>query len=289
MVETAADFAVLLSFAAVPLGAALLFALLLPPLGAGLHLRNESLLGIALPPAAAALLALFTALGVEGAGEGHGHGWIAFTGIALGLGALVAALPPGAGPRRISLRQRALLLAAVFTLGNATLLLIMALSPRAQAHLFNVLNGELLAVGAGELLASTLVALLLAAGFTRYRGYFLAYFLDEETLRVRLRGHRLVALSFHLLSVLAVTTAVLLIGPVLCTALLILPPLLTERRARGLVPFLIAAAAVGVTGTATGFLTALLFDLPPAPTAAAGLLAVGVLYRLLPARTSRAR
>ncbi len=275
-----ADFIAVLAFSAVPFAAAILFALLLPPLGAGLHLRNESLLGIALPPAGSALLALFTAVGLSGGGgEAHSHNPAAFLGIAAGLGVLVATLPPGAGPRRISLRQRALLLAAVFAIGNAALLLIMALSPQAQAHLFNVMSGEILAVGTGELVFSAVLALAMTALFVRFRGHFLAYFLDEEMLRVRARHHRVVALAFHLIAVIAVTAAVLLIGPVLCTALLILPALLTERRSTGLVRYLAAAAIVGAAGTALGFSTALWFDLPPAPTSTAGVLVAGLAFR----------
>jgi ABC-type Mn2+/Zn2+ transport system permease subunit len=273
------DFGSLLLFSALPLATALLFALALPPLGAALHLRNESLLGIALPPAGSALLALATAFGWSGEG-----GVASFAIIAAGLAILAALLPPGSGPRRANPRVRSLVLAAVFCAGNASLLLVLALSPLAQARLFHAMNGEMLAVGSPALVATVLAALFTLLLFLRYRGFVFAYLLDEETLRVRTARHRLTGVVFMAAAVAAITGAVLLIGPILCAGLLILPPLLAERRARGLARYLVASAAIGAGGTFLGFVGALLLDWPPAPAAVAGLIIVGGLRRVLPDR-----
>jgi zinc/manganese transport system permease protein len=270
------DFLAVLSFAAVPLIAALLFAVVLPPLGAALHLRNESLLGIALPPAGTALLAVAAALH-----ESHGQGQTLFDFflVAGGLSILVALLPPGAGPRKSNLRTRSLILAAMFSVANACLLLVMALSTHARAELLHSLNGEMLAVTPSAVVATAIGAVAVGFLFVRFRGHVLAYLLDEETYRIRFSGAQFLGLAFPAAAVLSVTAAVLLEGPILATGLLVIPALLTERRSRGLVPYLLTSMVVGLTGTFAGFLVALLADLPPAPTAVAGVLLVGVAWR----------
>lgn len=270
------DFLAVLPFAAVPLIAALLFAIVLPPLGAGLHLRNESLLGIALPPAGTALLALASALHDD---HGQGQTVVDFLIVAGGLALVLALLPPGAGPRKANLRSRSLMLAALFSVANAALLLVLAVSTHARAELLHALNGEMLAVNTGAVIAAGVGVALMALLFVIFRGHVLAYLLDEETYRIRVRGARFMALAFPALAVVAVTGAVLLEGPILATGLLVLPPLLAERRARGLVPYLWSSMGIGVVGTLGGFLAALAADLPPAPAAVAGVLAVGLVWR----------
>lgn len=270
------DFLAVLPFAAVPLLAALVFAIVLPPLGAALHLRNESLLGIALPPAGTALLALASALHDD---HGQGQGFVDFLIVAGGLAAVLALLPPGAGPRKTNLRTRALMLAALFSVANASLLLVLAVSTHARAELLHSLNGEMLAVKTGAVIAAAAGVAVACLLFWRYRGHVLAYLLDEETYRIRVSGARLMALVFPAAAVVAVTGAVLLEGPILATGLLVLPPLLAERRARGLMSYLRASVGIGVVGVLCGFLVALAADLPPAPASVAGVLLVGLAWR----------
>ena len=280
------DFLAVLPFAAVPLLAALLFAVVLPPLGAGLHLRNESLLGIALPPAGTALLALAAALHGN---HGQGQGLVDFLIVAGGLASVLWLLPPGAGPRKTNLRTRSLMLAALFSVSNAVLLLVLALSTHARAELMHSLNGEMLAVTTGAVAATAVGVLAACLLFARFRGHVLAYLLDEETYRIRFGGARVMALVFPAAAVLAVTAAVLLEGPILATGLLVLPPLLAERRARGLTSYLLSSMGIGLAGVLCGFLAALAADLPPAPAAVAGVLAVGLAWRAWRARRSGSR
>lgn len=266
-----------LPFAGLPLAAALLFAIVLPPLGAGLHQRNESLLGIALPPAGTALLALVSVFHGD---HGQAGSMADFLLVAAGLTVLVALLPPGAGPRKVNLRTRALLLAALFSVANAALLLVLAVSTHARAELLHALNGEMLAVSSGAVAAVAAGTLVVVLLFARFRGHVLAWLLDEEAYRIRLEGARIMAIAFPAVAVLAVTAAVLLEGPVLATGLLVLPPLLAERPARGLVPYLWSSTLIGIAGTLCGFLVALAADLPPAPAAVAGVLAAGIAWRI---------
>jgi len=275
------DFLAVLSFAAVPFIASLLFAVVLPPLGAGLHLRNESLLGIALPPVGTALLALASAFHDD---HGQGQGFFDFVLVVAGLALLTAFLPPGAGPRKTNLRSRSLLLAALFCIANAAVLLVMALSTHARAELLHALNGEMLAVSPTAVWATAVGVAGAGLVFFRFRGHVVAYILDEETYSIRTPGARLMSLVFPAVAVVLVAAAVLMEGPILASGLLLLPPLLAERPARGVMSYLGASMGVGLVGTTGGFLAALAADLPPAPTAVAGVLLVGVLWRLWRAR-----
>lgn len=270
-----ADFLSALSFSAVPMAVALVFALLAPPLGATLYLRHEVLLGIALPPAGSAVIALAVAFGMD---EGNRLGIFLATVTALFL--LVLALPLAAGLRRVSLRRREIVLAAALCLGNAATFAVMALSPRAESHLKHLLAGELMAAGGRELWAVGAGALALAVLGWRFRGVLFAFSLDEEHFRLQARGYHATRIAYRLAATLVVTAALMLAGPVLCAALLILPALFAEGKATGMERYCLAAALIGILGTGAGFLGGIAADLPPAAAAAFGVAAAGILWRL---------
>jgi ABC-type Mn2+/Zn2+ transport system permease subunit len=257
------------------MGLALVFALLAPPLGATLYLRHEVLLGIALPPAGSAVIALAVAAGMDGESR---LGIFLVTVLALFL--ITLALPLSGGARQASLRRRGILLAALLCLGNAATVAAMALSPRAESHLRHLLAGELMAAGRGDLLAVGAGALvLLALGF-RWRGALIALALDEEHFRAQGGGYQAARIAYRLLGVLVVASVLMLAGPVLCAALLVLPALFAERAVAGIGRYLLATALLGAAGTAAGFLAGVAADLPPAPSAAFGLVVAGLAFRL---------
>lgn len=270
-----------LSFSAVPMAVALLFALLAPPLGATLYLRHEVLLGIALPPAGSAAIALFVALGVD-----EEDRLLLFALTVTFLFLLTLALPLAAGLRRISLRRREIVLAAVLCLGNALVLSVMALSPRAESHLRHLLAGELMAAGARELWAVGGGALILGALAWRFRGVLFAFSLDEEHFRLQGRHYYAAKMAYRLLAALLVTAALMLAGPVLCAGLLVLPALFAERRVAGMEAYCLACAFIGVAGTLLGFLGGIAADLPPAPSAAFGMALIGCLLLALPKKSA---
>ena len=75
------------------------------------------------------------------------------------------------------------------------------------------------------------------------------------------------------------TVGVATIGPLLVTALMVFPALLSDIGKKGADVYAVMVTAVGLTGSIFGFLCALVFDLPPAVCAAAGVGAVGMLLR----------
>lgn len=270
-----ADLLAALSFSAIPLGLALILSLLAPPLGATLYLRHEVLLGIALPSAGSAFIALAVAAGMDGESR---LGIFLVTVFALFL--LTLALPLSAVSRQASLRRREILLAAVLCLGNAATVAVMALSPRAESHLRHLLAGELMAAGPADLWAAGAGALVLLLAGLRWRGAFIAFTLDEEHFSLQGRRYQAVRIAYRFLGVLVVTSALMLAGPVLCAALLVLPALFAERSVAGMERYLGVTSCIGVAGTAAGFLAGVAADFPPAPAAAFGLAAAGLAFRL---------
>jgi ABC-type Mn2+/Zn2+ transport system permease subunit len=269
-----ADLLAALSFSAVPLSVALVFALVAPPLGATLYLRHEVLLGIALPPAGSAVIALAVASGMD---EENRLGIFMVTVTALFL--LALALPLSAGLRRLALRRREIVLAAVLCLGNAVTLAVMALSPRAEGHLRHLLAGEIMAAGSGELWAVAGGAAALLALAWRFRGVLVALSLDEEHFRLGGRGYQASRLAYRFAATAVVTASLMLAGPVLTAALLVLPALFAEGRVTGMERFLAATSLLGVLGAAAGFVGGIAADLPPAPAAALGIAGVGIIFR----------
>jgi ABC-type Mn2+/Zn2+ transport system permease subunit len=239
-------------------------------------MRQEILLGLALPPAGSAAIALAVALGA-----GEENRALLFAVTVAALLALVLALPLGAGNMGAGgQRRREIILAGALVLGNALTLGIMALSPRAESHLRHLLSGEVMAAGKPELTAMVLLGAGLLFLGIRYRGALFALSLDEEMLRAQGRHYAAVRFGYRAALVSIVTAALMLAGPVLCAALLILPPLFAEGRFRGLERNMAACSGIGAAGVLAGFLAAIAADLPPAPCAAAGMAVVGLGLRL---------
>lgn len=264
-----------LSFVFIPLCTAVTFAVVAPPLGATLSLRNEILLGIALPPVGAAVIAGAMLLGVS-------PDAIIFLYIicASALFFIMIFLPLNVGKTRISMRRRELILAALFCLGNTLTLLFMAMSPHVESHFKNLLQGELLAVNTIELIITITIAFTLLAAGIKYRGVLYAYSLDEEGLKIKEKSYTTITVMYRAASTLIITGGIVLIGPLLTTSLLIVPAFFIEQRCRGLERFMITSILLGVSGTITGFLIAVATDLPPAVVVVCAVTIGGVCFHL---------
>jgi zinc/manganese transport system permease protein len=132
------------------------------------------------------------------------------------------------------------LIGTLFVLAATAGVLLLAGNVHGGEHLRDLLVGQILWVGPGQLLpAALLTAALLAAWFGL--------------------GPRLGRPGFYLVFALAVTASVQLVGIYLVFASLIIPALASRgARAR-----LVSAYAVGATGYLLGLLLAALADLPP--------------------------
>ena len=273
------EFMATLSFSVIPLITVVIFSLITPPFGATLSLRNEILLGIALPPMGSAVIA-----GAVLAGVPSDATLLLYCITAVALFFCMIALPLNAGTKRVSLRRRELILAGLFCFGNTLTMLFMSISPQAEAHFKYLLQGELLAVNTTELwITGALSALLFAAGI-RYRGALYAYALDEEGLFIKEKSYLMITILYRAVATLIITGGIILIGPLLTTSFLIVPAFLCERHCRGLDLFMSMVIGVGCIGAITGFFLAIFVDLPPAPVIVGMVIALGFCVRFLPSR-----
>ena len=273
------DFMVTLSFSFIPLCTAVVFSIITPPFGATLSLRNEILLGIALPPAGSAIIA-----GAVFAGIPSESTLLLYCITATALFFLMIALPLSAGTKRVSMRRRELILAGLFCFGNTLTMLFMSISPQAEAHFKYLLQGELLAVNTMEFLITVIiVAVVFIAGW-KFRGVVYAYALDEEGLFIKEKSYRLITIMYRAVATLIITGGIILIGPLLTTSLLIVPAFLCERHFRGLDLFIGMVIIIGCIGTMAGFFLSILVDLPPAPLIISMVIAAGFFARFLPNR-----
>lgn len=128
----------------------------------------------------------------------------------------------------------------LFVLAASGGILLMSRDVHAGEHLKDLLVGQILWVGNGQLIAT---ALLTAALLALWRVF----------------GQRLGSLGFYALFALAVTASVQLVGIYLVFASLIVPALATHRMTRGRMP---AAFGVGIAGYALGLLASVQADLP---------------------------
>jgi ABC-type Mn2+/Zn2+ transport system permease subunit len=263
------DFLAILSFSWIPLVGAFSFALTAAPLGAILSLRDEILLGLALPPVGAAAIVTAVWLGIPGT-----HTLLLYLVAVAGI-LLVSLIMPrksvGASPR-----WRVAFLASVFCAGEAATLLVSSVSTSVEAHMQHMLRGELLAIGQSGLIGfGVLTAVVLSLAYLN-RGSLFALAVDEEGLGIRnpRRAGRLL-LGFRVLSAVVIAAGVIWVGPLLTIALLAVPCMFYERRARGLVRLMVGVAVIGPLSVLVGFGGSIAWDLPPAPVVVGALFAVG--------------
>jgi len=186
-------------------------------------------------------VAQIAGLGVVAAGAllGEAHGLV-IQGSALAA-ALTGALVLAWCERRWPQIQEAII-GSVFVIAASLGLLILANDPHGGEQLKDLLVGQILWVGWGQIgVAALVTAIVLSAWFG-------------------LAGRR--KLLFYPLFALAITTSVQLVGIYLVFASLIIPALAARARQPGTMGY---AYATGVTGYATGLALSGLLDLPAGP------------------------
>ncbi len=270
------DFLLVLQFSWVPFAGAAIYSIIAAPLGAVLSIRDEILLGLALPPVGAAAIVLAVTLGVDTESS-----------LVLYLCAVMAILLVslfllGRGHQGTSGRRRAMLLAGVFCAGEAATLLMGAASPRVEAHVHDMLRGEVLAMSVPELYGFVILSLVALVLAFRFRGILFALALDEEGLLVRFgsQGQRAL-LAFRVMSALIIAAGVIWVGPLLTLGLLTVPALMFEGVARGLSSLFSGVSVLALLGTVVGFSVSILLDIPPVPVVVLMLFLTGGFLRML--------
>jgi zinc/manganese transport system permease protein len=238
-------------------------------------------LGIVLPAFAAGLLVLAThvPLGLRVLRRG-----IVFIDLAIaqvaGLGAIAASLAAGEGhplltqaaalcaalagalvltwtERRWPALQEALI-GTLFVFAASLAALLLANHPHGGEHLKDLLVGQILWVGQGQLGVMALVTVALGVAWALLR-------------------RRLGQLGFYLAFAVSVTASVQLVGVYLVFASLIVPALCVLRLGRGQ---LASGFALGAAGYGGGLLLSVATDLPSGPTIVCTLVALALLTAL---------
>jgi zinc/manganese transport system permease protein len=260
----------MLSFYMIPLLTALVYAVIVPPLGAALYLRNEILLGIVLPPFGSAMIGLAVILGIPVENRP-----LLYSIVAGSLFLLLTVLPLGYASTGNTSGKKEMVLAAVFVFGQTFTYLFMHISPHVHANLSYLLSGEILATGSMEFWTALFWNALLLCISWLYRGVIYSYCLDEEGLRILEPRFKHIEIAYRSISAVVITSALVCIGPLLTTILLVLPPLLGEKSASGIGFFFIMAVGIGVLGTLAGFIVSIVIDFPPVYMISSVLFATG--------------
>lgn len=272
--EVAITFMDSLSFSMIPFVTALIFALLAPPLGATLAMRDESVSAISLPIAGTAIIALFITFGI------HPHQTYYLYPLALlSLFALMTIIHTYSSRSRSSSRFRTTILAATFVVSNTIILLVKAKSTHVENLFDTILEGDLLVGEMPELLTTAFAGAFILIGGTLFRGQLYTFAIDADLLKSQKMRYKRTMLFHRFSTAMVITGGILFIGPLLTTGLLIIPGFLMERYSRGLTSFMISTMFVGFFGCMAGLLGSLHFDMSPAPVAVAGVLFLSLIGR----------
>ena len=231
-------------------------------LGVYVALRRMVLLGVALPQAGAAGIALvfFATHHVHGeAGSAH---WVALGG---SLGATFAALALLVLGSRGSPTPVEWRIGGLFSVASATTLLTVALNPTGDLEMTSLLRGELLAISNRDLGLLAGVAAIVLSVFVLFRREILLVSFDAEFARTIGRNPaRWDALLYFLLGV-GISVGVMTAGPMVVFGFLVLPALAALRLTSHLAMTFLVAAGIATLCSLGGFAVSYHADLPAGP------------------------
>ncbi len=250
-------------------------------LGVYVVLRRLVLLGMALPQAGAAGIALvFFATGHAHGDPGQAHalalaGSLAATFTALGLLVLGS---------RNSTQPVEWRIGGVLAIATAATLLFVALSPTGDLEMTSLLRGELLAISDRDLVVLAIAASVVALVFVLFRRELLLVSFDPEFARTIGRDPLRYDLVLYLLLGATISIGVMTAGPMVVFAFLVLPALAALRLGRSMLMTFAVAAGIATVSSVGGFALSYHADLPTGPVyvlvAAAIWLAVTFAMRL---------
>jgi ABC-type Mn2+/Zn2+ transport system permease subunit len=168
-------------------------------------------------------------------------------------------------------------LGTIYVLAGGWSILLLVTNPLGEHGLLDLLKGEIIAVTDVDLVstAATFGAVVLI--FSLFRKEFLLVSFDREmAITLKKRVVFWDAVLFLLIG-LAISMAVLSVGPLVAFGFLLIPPLIAHLLARNMWQFFLLASGIGSLGALAGFVVAYRLDLPVGPTDVALL---GALYAL---------
>lgn len=265
-----------LGFSIIPFSIALLFALIAPPLGATLAMRDESVSAIALPITGTAIVALLISMGIH-----PDQTVLLYPLTVVSLIGVMTLIHLYVQRSRSSQRLRSIILAALFVICNTIVLIVKEKSMHVASLFDNVLEGDLLVGTPIQLILTAIMVTLFLGLGVYFRGYLYTFSIDSDLLKMQKKQYKRTMLIHRFVVATVVTGGILIIGPLLTTALLLLPGFLLERYSKGLSSFLISTMIVSFIGCVIGFLAAIHFGMTPGPIAVAGIVVISLITRYI--------
>jgi len=254
----------------------LLIGLVCPLVGVYLTLRRLIFMGVALPQISSCGIAFAFACQAWGIiphmhAEEHG---LAFFGSLLFTLPTILILSLLIRRGRGSVEGR---LGTVYVLAGAWSILLLVTNPLGEHGLLDMLKGEIIAVSNADVARTAITFGIVVFCFLLFQKEFLLVSFDRE-MAITLKKNVLVwdALLFLLIG-LAISMAVLSVGPLVSFGFVLIPPLTAHLFSRNMKQFSIGAACIGMVAAFIGFWIAFSWDFPVGPTDVALL---GVIYGL---------
>jgi ABC-type Mn2+/Zn2+ transport system permease subunit len=255
----------------------LLIGLVCPLVGVYLTLRRLIFMGVALPQISSCGIAFAFAMQAWGIiphihAEEHS---LAFFGSLLFTLPTILILSVLVRRGRGSVEGR---LGTVYVLAGAWSILLLVTNPLGEHGLLDMLKGEIIAVSNEDVARTAITFGIVILSVFFFRKEFLLVSFDRD-MAVTLKKKVLMwdALLFLLIG-LAISMAVLSVGPLVAFGFLLIPPLAAHLLARNMKQFTIGASAIGVVAAFIGFWIAFTWDWPVGPTDVALL---GVIYLIV--------
>lgn len=265
------EFVEVLPFLRNALIAGALAGSLAPVIGGYFVLRRIVLLGVTVPQVSSVGIAfalLLQGFGWLGLGANHGEdgqaglmaGALIFTvGGILILGTVVSRKP---GLADVSI-------GFVFAVSSAMSILLLSQNPVGEAHMLNLLKGEVIATTDRDLIGTSLFYVAIIASLVIFHKEFLLVSYDRDFAVSLGKPVARYDLFFYVVAGCAVSVCVLTVGPVTTFGYLVLAPLVALLITRGMTFFFLGAALIGAVASVTGLLAGFFLDLPVGPATVA--------------------
>ncbi|MRR08369.1 MAG: metal ABC transporter permease [Deltaproteobacteria bacterium] len=154
----------------------------------------------------------------------------------------------------------------ISSLGIAGGILIASMAGGFNVDLFSYLFGNILAISSAEVWTSVVLCLCLIAAITLFFHELVAITFDEESARASGINAGRINKVLVLLTALTVVLAMKVVGIMLVSSLLIIPPVTALQFGRGFKATIIISCLTGIVSVITGIVVSFILDLPSGAT-----------------------
>jgi zinc transport system permease protein len=154
----------------------------------------------------------------------------------------------------------------VSSIGIAVGVILASAAGGFNVDLFSYLFGNILSISTTEVLISIALSIVLLTVILCYYHELLSVTFDEESARVSGIKTERINMILVLLTAVTVVLAMKMVGVMLISALLVLPPVTALQMAKGFKLTIVISAAAGVLSVVLGIFTSFVMDLPAGAT-----------------------